>query len=421
MPTISGNEYDPRWYQVEYHRMQDNGVKRAVIVYHRRAGKSVMLWNDTIGKAAVKPGVYWYVLRDIPMCKRIIWDNIVFINGKSKRMLDFIPQELIVKKNDSELKIELVNGSIIKMIGSVEFDRLRGSNPIDIKFDEYQDQDPKVWDTMRPVLAENGGTATFSGTPKGKNHLWEMTIRAKEDTSWFFDLKTVEDTGVIPLDVIESEKRECPADFFDQEYFCKFVDGADSVFRSFQTHSGAEDHGSPTWRHGFDPAGHGADESALCFINEQTGCASIIEGWRGVSYETTAAKFEAALLKRNSREGFTDATGSGQALIDFIGDVQTTPYTFTQKSRDELLRNLQIMLESGRVKVHKDDLQTIEQLGMFRYEKVGDKVRIQVPSGKHDDRVMALALASWQFTAKPIMNSLASNRNAGNIAMSYYR
>jgi len=31
-------------------------------------------------------------------------------------------------------------------------------------------QDPRAWDFIRPILAENGGLAVFNFTPRGANH-----------------------------------------------------------------------------------------------------------------------------------------------------------------------------------------------------------------------------------------------------------
>ena len=371
------------------------------MVFHRRAGKSLMLWNDTIAKAWNKKGIYWYVLRDIPQCKRVIWNTIDPRTGMT--MLDYIPQEYLEgKPNNTELKITLKNGSIIQLIGASEFEGLRGANPFDIKFDEWSELDPRVWDVVRPVLAENGGTVTFSGTPKGTNHLWEALEKAKMDKDWFWDIKTVEDTKVIPNNVLESEKKEMPLAMYQQEYMCRFLDSADNCFMDIDNYiyQEKEDYGIGTFRIGFDPAGHGNDESAACVIHEPSGQVVAMISWSRESYDYSLTKLEAIWRKYDQCFVQVDGTGAGQAFCDFASKTiyNLQPYQITESSREELLRTLQVKLENNEVMIPNID-QLRSQLRAFRYtpSNNGKKYRMEVPEGQHDDLVFALALAAYGY------------------------
>lgn len=150
----------------------------------------------------------------------MIWDG---IDKAGFKFLDHIPAELIKKKNDTELKIELINGSIIQLIGSERLDLIMGTNPIGIVFSEYALQSPLVWEYVRPILTENGGWAIFNSTPRGENHLFDLCEMAKNNPDWFCEVLTVENTGAISLEEVDRERKEgMPEEMIQQEFFCSF-------------------------------------------------------------------------------------------------------------------------------------------------------------------------------------------------------
>ncbi|MCK5128088.1 MAG: hypothetical protein KAR42_17665, partial [candidate division Zixibacteria bacterium] len=100
------------------------------------------------------------------------------------------------------MKIELINGSIIRLCGSDNIDSIVGNNPIGIVFTEFSLHKPQAWEYMRPVLAENGGWALFNGTPRGLNHFYQLFEAAKRDPNWFTQLLTRNDTQVPSLEAI---------------------------------------------------------------------------------------------------------------------------------------------------------------------------------------------------------------------------
>lgn len=65
------------------------------------------------------------------------------------------------------MKIELVNGSTIQIVGASNVDRIVGSNPAGVVFSEYSLIDPMVWGYILPILKENDGFATFNYFARG--------------------------------------------------------------------------------------------------------------------------------------------------------------------------------------------------------------------------------------------------------------
>ena len=168
-------EFQPRFYQADaWNSVMSPGFKRGILVHPRRTGKDILSWNLLICKAMQKPALYYYIAPYYNQVRQIIWEGF----AEDRRFLDYIPRELISNKTKLDMRIDLANGSQIKLQGSDAIDRIVGTNPYGIVFTEYSLHKPEAWDLMRPVLAENGGWALFNGTPRGLNHLYELYTAA---------------------------------------------------------------------------------------------------------------------------------------------------------------------------------------------------------------------------------------------------
>ena len=148
----------------------DAGYKRAVCVWHRRAGKDKTLINLVVKKAHERVGCYYYYFPTGTKGRQTIWDG---IDKDSFPFLEHIPKEIIRKKNDQEMKIVFKNGSIFQIIGT-DRTEVVGPNPVGCVFSEYALQDPRAWNYVRPILSENEGWAVFNSTPRGMNHLYQL-------------------------------------------------------------------------------------------------------------------------------------------------------------------------------------------------------------------------------------------------------
>ena len=234
MPEVRIPVLKYRSYQkplIEYMR---EGGKRAVWVAHRRSGKDLTCFQWIVESAIQERGTYYYCLPEFSHARRVIFDGML---NDGLRFLDLIPKELVKNKNDTQMKLELVNGSVIQLVGSDQYDRLVGTNPKGIVFSEYSITHPMAWQILRPILAANGGWAIFNGTPRGKNHFWEILLQAKDDPSWFWAVDTVKTTGVLSEEVLEKEKQEMDIDVYMQEYFCSFDAASKGAYYSEQVMS----------------------------------------------------------------------------------------------------------------------------------------------------------------------------------------
>lgn len=222
---------DYRDYQKPLIRYMRNGGKRAVWVAHRRSGKDVTCWQYLCEAAIQDVGTYYYCLPEFTHARRVIWEGML---NDGQRFINLVPKGLVKSTNESQMKIELVNGSMIQLVGSDQYDRLVGTNPKGIVFSEFAITHPMAWQILRPILAANGGWAIFNGTPRGKNHFWDLLQQAKNDESWFWSIDTASTTGVLSQEVLGKERSEMDLDLFNQEYFCSFDAAAKGAYYSEQ-------------------------------------------------------------------------------------------------------------------------------------------------------------------------------------------
>lgn len=157
--VIKLNKFLPREYQLPIiDALENKGYKRILAIMPRRAGKDIVAFNLAIRQALKKTCVIYYIFPTYSQAKKVIWDS---ITNDGERILDYIPSELIKSKNSQEMKITLINGSIIQLVGSDNYDSLVGTNAYGMIFSEYALQDPRAYQYLRPILAANNGWALF--------------------------------------------------------------------------------------------------------------------------------------------------------------------------------------------------------------------------------------------------------------------
>lgn len=204
--------YAPRRLFVPYHERNE---RWAVLVAHRRAGKTVACINDEIGRALqlTEPhGQYAYVAPFLAQAKEVAWEYLKRYAGSSIRT-----------KSESELWVELINGARIRIHGADNPNRLRGPYLDGVVLDEYADMRPSVWgEVIRPMLADRQGWATFIGTPKGRNEFFRVWQQAQGDPYWFTMMLKAYATGLLPEEELAQARRDMTAEQYAQEFECSF-------------------------------------------------------------------------------------------------------------------------------------------------------------------------------------------------------
>jgi phage terminase large subunit len=227
---IKLNKFVPRDYQLPIlDAIENKCYKKVLAILPRRSGKDVTAWQLCIRACLRKPCVIYYIFPTYSQAKKVIWES---ITNSGTRILDYIPDELVESKNSQEMKVRFINGSLLQLVGSDNYDSLMGTNPQGVVFSEYALQDPRAYQYIRPILTANLGWALFISTPRGKNHMWDLYQIAQLSPEWFCYKLTIDDTNHIHLSEIEKEKAEgiMSDDLIQQEYYCSFTMGVEGSY-----------------------------------------------------------------------------------------------------------------------------------------------------------------------------------------------
>jgi hypothetical protein len=188
----------------------------AIGVAHRRCGKTVACINDMIRNAVISDKQMYraaYIAPYLKQAKDVAWE---YLKRYSQPIWAKPP-------NESELYVELIGGKRIKIYGADNPDSLRGGYLDDVTLDEYADMYPGIFGSIiRPMLADREGTATFIGTPKGRNAFFDLFERAKTDEDWFPFFLPASETGILPEAELTAAAREMTPEQYEQEFECSF-------------------------------------------------------------------------------------------------------------------------------------------------------------------------------------------------------
>lgn len=205
--------YRPRWFQRKTH---EELQRFNVLVFHRRAGKTVLAVNELIKQIINEPlpnARGHYIAPFYSQVKRIAWTYL-------KQYTAAIPG---MEYNKSDLVATFPHGGEIQLIGGDNFDSHRGVYSDYCILDEPAQMHPAIWgEIFRPALSDREGGAIFIGTPKGHNQFYDRWVKASTLPGWYRRMYKVTETGALPIDEIRAVKREQTKAEFDQEYMCNF-------------------------------------------------------------------------------------------------------------------------------------------------------------------------------------------------------
>ena len=214
-----------RWAQGEVFKADE---RFRVLVAGRRFGKSYLSCVELLKGAISKPGeTYFYCAPTYRMAKDIAW----------KTLKKLVPKQWIKSKNETDLKIELVNESTIELKGTENAMALRGRSLSGVVLDEAAFMDREVWsEVIRPALADKQGWALFISTPDGTaSWFYDLWCYVPEDESgdwkrWSF---TTIEGGNVPKEEVEAARGQLDNRTFRQEFEASFENLTGLVAISF--------------------------------------------------------------------------------------------------------------------------------------------------------------------------------------------
>jgi len=133
-------------------------------------------------------------------------------------------------ESETKLSLYLENGSRLISLPGTEA-KIRGYSNVSLLIaDEASRIEDELYYSVRPMLAVSGGSLIMMSTPWGRRGVFYETRERGE--GW--ERYTVPASNVprISKVFLEEERRALGPWFFEQEYFCKFLDTIDQVFRT---------------------------------------------------------------------------------------------------------------------------------------------------------------------------------------------
>ena len=203
MAVKTAPEINLRWAQGEVF----NSEKRfRVLVAGRRFGKSYLSCIELLRGAISKPGeTFFYCAPTYRMAKDIAW----------KALKKLVPKVWIQTKNETDLRLDLVNGSSIELKGTENATALRGRSLSGVVLDEAAFMGAEVWfEVIRPALADKQGWALFISTPDGTaSWFYDLWCYCNEDPTeeWKRWCYTTIEGGNVPKDEVEAARAQLDA------------------------------------------------------------------------------------------------------------------------------------------------------------------------------------------------------------------
>lgn len=218
----------------------------------------------------------FYVAPELKQGKRIVWED--------PRLENFGPRHWIKDISQADTRIDLINGSYLKLEGSENFEAHRGTRPGLVVYEEYKDHDPRFRNIMRPNLSVYNAPEIFVGTPPDKEcEFIEVAEEHKNSPKHFFHQAPTWENPLIDRQWLREEKarlyKRNEGDVWEREYAAKYIKGgASKIFPMLPEVVPHEvilqrierDKKKLLWIHWTDPGSASCFASLFCAVNPYT-------------------------------------------------------------------------------------------------------------------------------------------------------
>lgn len=220
-----GFQYQPRDAFMPYHQRTQ---RYAVVVCHRRAGKTVGLLNDTIVRALTPRAdglrqQFAYMAPTQSQARAVAWAYLKEFTACFAKCGGY-------KALEQHLSITLPDprdtnkpGSTILLVGAENAERLRGLFLDGCVIDEAADiADSVVTTIIRPALADRQGWLTLAGTLKGVDDFLNRSLEIAERAPllYFRMVLKASDSGLLPPEELRDLKMSMSEEAYEVEMEC---------------------------------------------------------------------------------------------------------------------------------------------------------------------------------------------------------
>ncbi len=312
-----------------------------------------------------------------------------------------LPKGLVRRTNSTELGITLINGATLKFLSADLPDNLYGDDCYGAVLDESSRMNVESWYAVRSTLTATRGRAVLIGNVKGrKNFFYELARKAENgEPNWHYARLSAYDAvegGVLDAQEIEDARRTLPEAVFNELYLAEPNDDSGNPF-GFDNIAACikELSTDPPVVFGVDLA-RSVDYTVVIGL-DAAGHVCYFDRFQS-DWTQTEHRIAKAITTHSS---LIDVTGVGDPLFDKLS--RSCPgaerYHFTQQSKQVLMETLTLAIQNGEIGYPTGVIAT--ELADFEFQYTPTGVRYAASGSAHDDAVIALALACYQYQNQP--------------------
>jgi phage FluMu gp28-like protein len=314
------------------------------------------------------------------------------------------------EKSEYDHFIGLSDGGSITVKTADNPDGLRGVGLDFVIVDEAAFIDEEVWHAcLRPALSDRNGAALIISTPRGRNWFFHAFQRGldplNEDwRSWRYP--TSANPRIPPADLAEAASM-LPERIYRQEYEAEFLESGGEVFRMVRRAAIAPPDPQLDPRHRYFMGvdfGRYTDFTACVIVDADAKAVVAVDRFSEATWELQRKRIAALARKWQVLTIVAESNAMGEPNIEALrrSGLCVQPFTTTAASKPPLIEGLVASIESGELALLPDDV-LIGELESYSFTTTqAGRTIYQALPGRHDDTVMALALAWREASIPPI-------------------
>ena len=361
-----------------------------VLACGRRWGKSELGIIQILHEAHLQHKHCWWIAPSYQMADDI-W----------RQLVDSLNHLKDIKINQSRRRIDLPKGGSIAIRSAHNPDKLRGAGIDFAVLDEAAWMPAHIWHSViRPMLATTRGGACFLSTPNGRNWFWERHQDGLDPLQhdWdAFHFSTAQSHLVHP-DEIQTLQHNTPEHIWENEYQAKFSDDRGQVFRRISDTAAPAPYDQPQPGHPYVVGvdwGRSKDYTAIAVLDASNGKMVALERFNQVGWEIQRDRLTQIVQKWRPQVVWAEANSIGEPNIEALlrQGLPIRRFYTSAKSKAPLIESLALAIERKDITLLNDPV-LMGELADYSFQRLrSGGYRYGAPAGRHDDTVIATALA----------------------------
>lgn len=391
-----------------YGLVKDDNNRVIVLVFSRQAGKSTLAEILCI-EYLFKPNTFNAYITPTFALGRKVYTEI-------SKLLQ--PTGIVRKANSSTLTVETIYGSTLQFFSAEAYTAIRGNTVSGILIIDEAAYIPETlpngenfWgNVVLPITKARKPKVVLISTPRSKNgFFYDYYLRAlKGDKGIVALTRTIYDDELVKKEDIEEIKRSIPPKAFEQEFECKWLDSSLTFFNGFEEAFETFRYTADREWMGIDVSANGEDATVIARINDKNEVkVEKVEGTLDQKYE----KIANIINRSNPNAVYLEVNGLGAPVYNEVRKLlrnrnRLHEWLTTNDSKEDIISNLAVEIANKNIHFDVNDKELYSEFGTFicKVSKT-KKLTFGAQNGKHDDMVMAAAIAlkcknDFKYTGK---------------------